>query len=215
MASRSVKGNIPPLNTQENVYDENTITDSDYDKNYVSELNSDQERSNENSLSTTPKSRATEKSANIATIVTGTSRKNNDHLDSELSKVKKNKSSLFEKIIGIEEEKLRAYKEKSKEKPKEDDSDFHFCMSLLPYMRNIPEKRKLAVRIKLQQILLEEQQCSQSVWTKSTEPVQQNYQEQYPTYLPTPSPQSSYATEDEAGSSSHAINLRDYLNNFQ
>lgn len=48
------------------------------------------------------------------------------------------KSSVYENMIPINKGKLRVYKEKSKEKPKEGDSDFHFCMSLLPYMRNIP-----------------------------------------------------------------------------
>ena len=82
MSQRSAKGNIPSANTQENIHDENTMTDSDYDTNDVSDLKSDEEISNDNSLSTTPKTKTTEKPANNATIpTTGTSRKKKDKLD--------------------------------------------------------------------------------------------------------------------------------------
>lgn len=37
------------------------------------------------------------------------------------------------------------------------DEDYHFLMSILPHLRDIPKHRKLAVRQKLQQIILDEQ----------------------------------------------------------
>ncbi|CAL1546627.1 unnamed protein product [Lymnaea stagnalis] len=36
------------------------------------------------------------------------------------------------------------------------DEDYYFLMSLLPYLRDVPKRRKLATRIRLQQVLLEE-----------------------------------------------------------
>ncbi|XP_072380821.1 uncharacterized protein [Diabrotica undecimpunctata] len=119
MTQRNSTGNIPPLNNQENIYDENTtldtITESDYDRNHNSELNSDPELNTEITFTTTPKA------AKIA------------HTDKETgTKGKKAKSSVYEKMVAIEEEKLKAYNEKCKETPKEEDSDFHFFKSLMP-----------------------------------------------------------------------------------
>ncbi|XP_072386042.1 uncharacterized protein [Diabrotica undecimpunctata] len=59
MTQRNATGNIPPLNNQENVYDENTtpdtISESDYDRNHNSELNSDPQLNTEIIFTTTPK----------------------------------------------------------------------------------------------------------------------------------------------------------------
>jgi hypothetical protein len=38
----------------------------------------------------------------------------------------------------------------------QEDEDYHFLMSLLPHFRDIPKRRKLAVRLALQQVLIEE-----------------------------------------------------------
>lgn len=207
MAQRSLKGNIPPLNIEQNIDDENSVTDVEYDKIDGSQLNSDQEDSNENNVSTMPKARFTERATSDATIPsTVTTRKKNVDVNltvaSEAPKTKKIKSSVYEKMIAIEEEKLKAYKAKSKEKSMEDDSDFHFCMSLLPYMRKLPEEKKLSVRIKMQEILLEAQQCSEPTWRKSGAAVPQNYYNMSPPYSSSPSPQSSNNPQDEGGSTS-------------
>nr|CAD7197949.1 unnamed protein product [Timema douglasi] len=42
-----------------------------------------------------------------------------------------------------------------------DDGDYHFLMSLLPFMKSIPRSRKMAVRLKLQQVLCEEECVSE------------------------------------------------------
>ncbi|XP_050519195.1 uncharacterized protein LOC126893249 [Diabrotica virgifera virgifera] len=58
MIQRNATGNIPPLNKQENLYDENTtpysISEPDYDRNHNSEFNSDPEL-NTDTMTTTPK----------------------------------------------------------------------------------------------------------------------------------------------------------------
>ncbi|CAG9840758.1 unnamed protein product [Diabrotica balteata] len=191
MTQRNATGNIPPLNNQENLYDKNTtpdtISESDYDRNHNYELNSDPELNTEIIFTTTPKA------AKIA------------HTDKETgTKGKKAKSSIYEKMVAIEEEKLKAYKEKCKERPKEEDSDFHFFMSLMPYMKKIPEDQKLSVRIKIQQVLLEAQQHAQSVWTRTTTVDQKIDQSRHQVEIP------SDSSENEVG----CPGVREYLYNF-
>ena len=38
----------------------------------------------------------------------------------------------------------------------QEDEDYHILMSLVPHLRDIPKRRKLAVRLALQQVLMEE-----------------------------------------------------------
>ncbi|XP_050511402.1 uncharacterized protein LOC126887729 [Diabrotica virgifera virgifera] len=181
MTQRNATGNIPPLNNQENSYEENTtpdtISEPDYERNHNSEFNSDSEL-NTDTMPTTPKA------AKIAQAnkETGT-------------KSKKAKSSVYEKMIAIEEEKLKAYREKCKERTKEEDSDFHFLMSLMPYMKKIPEDQKLSVRIKIQQFLLDAQPRAQSVRTRTTAVDQETDQSRYQVVLP------SASSENELGCS--------------
>ncbi|KAG8234674.1 hypothetical protein J437_LFUL015152 [Ladona fulva] len=68
----------------------------------------------------------------------------------------KMKSSAVEKLLEIEEKKLLAYQQR-KSNPSDEDADFHFLMSLLPYLRKVPEQRKMLVWTKLQQIFCEEE----------------------------------------------------------
>ncbi|CAG9836177.1 unnamed protein product [Diabrotica balteata] len=116
MTQRNATGNIPPLNNQENLYDENstpdTISESDYDRNHNSKLNSDPELNTEIIFTATPKA------AKIA------------NTDKETgTKGKKAKSSVYEKMVAIEEEKLRTLKEKCKERPKEERPTCSVCLA--------------------------------------------------------------------------------------
>lgn len=55
------------------------------------------------------------------------------------------------RLLQIEEEKLKCFQKSS------NDSDVQFLMSLLPFLKDIPKHRKLMVRAKLQQVLMDEQ----------------------------------------------------------
>ncbi|KAG8233818.1 hypothetical protein J437_LFUL008039, partial [Ladona fulva] len=68
----------------------------------------------------------------------------------------KMKSSVVEKLLEIEEKKLLAYQQR-KSNLLDEDADFHFLMSLLPYLRKVPKQRKMLVRTKLQQIFCDEE----------------------------------------------------------
>jgi len=46
---------------------------------------------------------------------------------------------------------------RKKKKPIIEDESFHFMVSLVPYLQELPDNRKLLVRHKLQQVFLEEQ----------------------------------------------------------
>lgn len=69
----------------------------------------------------------------------------------------KTMSNAIEKLLLIEERKLQAFQQTTST-PSSQDADFHFLMSLLPYLRKVPEERKMLVRTKLQQIFSDEEQ---------------------------------------------------------
>lgn len=56
----------------------------------------------------------------------------------------------------IEEEKLQYFKKSA------NDPDAQFLMSLLPFLKEIPKNRKLIVRSRLQQVLIDEQNAHAS-----------------------------------------------------
>lgn len=58
-------------------------------------------------------------------------------------------------FLEIEKTKLKLLEESTSMKG---DSDYQFLISLLPYLKKIPENRQLYVRNKLQQVLIEEQE---------------------------------------------------------
>lgn len=60
------------------------------------------------------------------------------------------------RLLQIEEEKLKCFQESA------NDPDAQFLMSLLPFLKDIPKHRKLMVRAKLQQILIDEQNAISS-----------------------------------------------------
>ncbi|XP_026816455.1 uncharacterized protein LOC113555989 [Rhopalosiphum maidis] len=68
---------------------------------------------------------------------------------------KMNNANAVKQLMILEEQKLQFFKEKNSASRNED-LDYHFLMSLLPYLRKIPEERKMFVRIKLQQVFCEE-----------------------------------------------------------
>ena len=62
-------------------------------------------------------------------------------------------------MLALEERKIEQLEIAVQQKsvvPTQEDEDYHFWMSLLPHLREIPKRRKLAVRLALQQILIEE-----------------------------------------------------------
>ncbi|CAH2013888.1 unnamed protein product [Acanthoscelides obtectus] len=64
----------------------------------------------------------------------------------------------------IEQDKLKEFKRKSEvcnQAKIQEDADYHFLMSLLPYLRKVPEERKLDVGTKLQQVFCDEQKLAQ------------------------------------------------------
>ncbi|GLH01546.1 Uncharacterized protein GBIM_07670 [Gryllus bimaculatus] len=61
----------------------------------------------------------------------------------------------MKKLMRLEEERMEEIKRMSLRKEERDDEDYHFLMSLLPHMRNLPGRLKLKTRTKMQNILLE------------------------------------------------------------
>lgn len=64
---------------------------------------------------------------------------------------KQRSDEIDEKLLQIEEQKLKYWQESV------NDSDAQFLMSLLPFLKDLPQRRKLIVRAKIQQVLIDEQ----------------------------------------------------------
>ncbi|XP_026818919.1 GATA zinc finger domain-containing protein 3-like [Rhopalosiphum maidis] len=47
------------------------------------------------------------------------------------------------------------------------DDNFHFLMSLLPYLREVPRNRKMAIRNKLQRVFAEEQDVANNIYSNN------------------------------------------------
>ena len=63
-------------------------------------------------------------------------------------------------MLDIEQKKLEEFKrnvDMQDEKSNDDDADYNFLMSLLTFLRKVPEGRKLFVRTQLQQVFCDEE----------------------------------------------------------
>ena len=70
------------------------------------------------------------------------------------------KSDAINQLISLEKRKIEQF-EKMHERRKtseelETDEDYHFLMSLLPHLQDVPKRKKLAIRTRIQQVLMEE-----------------------------------------------------------
>lgn len=66
-----------------------------------------------------------------------------------------NNSTAVKQLMILEEKKLQIFKERNLASRNED-PHYHILISLLPYLRNVPEERKIFVKTKLQQVFFEE-----------------------------------------------------------
>lgn len=72
------------------------------------------------------------------------------------SKRRETPDEIDDRLLQIEEEKLKCLQGNA------NDPDAQFLMSLLPFLKDIPKHRKLMVRTKIQQVLIEEQTAALS-----------------------------------------------------
>ncbi|CAL1538133.1 unnamed protein product [Lymnaea stagnalis] len=76
-------------------------------------------------------------------------------------KLKDGKSGAINQHISLEKRKSdQLEKMPSSRMRYENDEDYYFLMSLLPYLKDVPKRRKLATRIVIQKIVLEEKRVS-------------------------------------------------------
>jgi hypothetical protein len=89
-----------------------------------------------------------------------------DHTEKMLTNkksTKKRRQNIEEKLLAVEREKLQFFKMKcgnSASTSLEQDSDYQFLLSLLPFLKNVNPNRKMIVRMKLQQVFIEEEKLS-------------------------------------------------------
>jgi hypothetical protein len=70
------------------------------------------------------------------------------------------KKDAISQLVSLEERKLQYFRQLHERKEKSsthEDENYHFLMDLLPHLRDVRKRRKLAVRLKLQQVLMEEE----------------------------------------------------------
>lgn len=72
------------------------------------------------------------------------------------AKQAKGGNDVQKRMLALEEEKLKWFKQRKVETDTHRDYDYHFLMSLLPHFKNVKQERKLLVQLKLQQVLLDE-----------------------------------------------------------
>ena len=115
------------------------------------------------------------------------------------------KLNAIEKLLDIEQQKLKEFKKKVEVSSTEkitQDADYHFLMSLLPYLRKVPEKRKMLVRMKLQQIFCDENDIARQPYPTSSMP---NSSTNRPSYFSGLSPEEySQHTVENYSSSAHS-----------
>lgn len=79
----------------------------------------------------------------------------NQSMPPSIKKTAKKRSSTDTQLIEIEKQKLKLI-EKQWSTAESHDDNYHFSMSILPMMRSLPQDAQLRVRIKMQEILLNE-----------------------------------------------------------
>ncbi|XP_033329196.1 uncharacterized protein LOC117221943 [Megalopta genalis] len=104
---------------------------------------------------------ATEYDIKECEIEVSQSRKRRAH-NAEMSVKKRQKSekyNSYEKLLDTEQKQFIELKSACQSNPQNhiDDADYHFLLSLLPYLRKVQEDRKLIVRTRLQQVFCDEE----------------------------------------------------------
>jgi len=115
------------------------------------------ENSNVEEMSTDPMSESedTSTAANHSFPATCNTSRNSE----KRRKTKNGKSQALSQMLVLEGRKVEQLEKAVQQKSimsTQEDEDYHFFTSLLPHLRDIPKRRKLAVRLALQQVLIEE-----------------------------------------------------------
>lgn len=136
---------------------------------------------------------------------------------------KMNNATVMKKLMKLEEEKLKVYKERNNSAFRDEDPDYHFLMSLLPYLRKVPQERKMFVRTKLQQVFCEEEGIFGSQHTSTPQPTHSQRNHSNRSFSPHTSPTSdSWASGSQVDipltpltplSAAHCDGLASYFSN--
>lgn len=72
------------------------------------------------------------------------------------SRPAKRANDIQSRLLQLEEEKLKFFKQRKVQTDVNTDYDYHFLMSLLPHFQTVKPERKLLIQLQLQQVLLNE-----------------------------------------------------------
>lgn len=151
-APRKTSGNIPDIQTPE--YSPNDETrDSDVSETY---------RNNDDSQPVTQMDQETQNETVFARPPRHSGHSDKSNVQENPKRMKKDKEAL-DRLLQIEEQKLSCFQQSSqKREDLVEDDDYHFVISLIPYMKQLPTYRKMVVRTKFQQILADEHEALHS-----------------------------------------------------
>lgn len=111
--------------------------------------------------------------------------------DTPLKKKKNVRDTTMQQLLAIEKQKLSHFQHSSQQ---QQDDDYHFVLSLVPYIKQLPIHRKLFIRTKFQELLMHEHEALART-QDAPQAVVPRISRQY-TPAPTPSPAySSTSTE--------------------
>ena len=65
------------------------------------------------------------------------------------------KSDAINQLISLKW-KIEQFEKMHEREELETDEDYHFLMSLLPHLQDVPKRKKLVIRTRIQQVLMEE-----------------------------------------------------------
>ena len=106
-------------------------------------------------------------------------------------------SDAINQLLSLEKRNIeqfeKMHKSKKTSEEHEKDEDYHFLLSLLPHLRDVPKRRKLAIRTGLQQILME-----QDMTAVVSSPTPTGSYDHYQSYPTTPSPNATQVSPSPA-----------------
>nr|CAI5840129.1 unnamed protein product [Callosobruchus analis] len=97
-------------------------------------------------------------------------------------KRKTGKPNALVKLLALEQKKVeqleKRYERSNVSEDLNKDEDYHFLMSLLPHLRDIPKRKKLETRMHLQQVLMNAEQTEDTRSSSAISPYSYNYSPQ-------------------------------------
>nr|CAI5868126.1 unnamed protein product [Callosobruchus analis] len=171
-SSRKMKTNIPPVSSQTSeLADILNEEEEEEDGVIASDIISDPDRAASNNIV------AIQETENVSSHSPKSFRK-----PIMAIKRKTGKPNALVKLLALEQKKVeqleKRYERSNVSEDLNKDEDYHFLMSLLPHLRDIPKRKKLETRMHLQQVLMNAEQTEETRPSSAISSYSYNYSPQ-------------------------------------